>query len=83
MVLQNVFPAQDPTENICGLFNNGCVGDDIDYPPQAVLLGMGERKGKGGNGFAAAGGHGEGEQSRLLRLPSVYASLQDLTALAV
>ena len=45
--------------------------------------GVGERKGQGGNGLAAAGGDGQGVKAGGLFLTGCKAALQDLAALAV
>ena len=83
VVFQDVFVPQDVPECIGGLVDDGSVGDHIDDPGLVVGHGVGERKGQGGNGLAAAGGDGQGVKAGGLFLTGCKAALQDLAALAV
>ena len=64
------------------LFDDAGERDDVNHAPHTVPFGMFQRKRHGSEGFAAAGGHSEREQSlRLRRL--FYGIIQNFATQAV
>ena len=61
MVLQHIAVSQNIPKYPRVLFNDGGIGNDIDYPRHAVGHCMTQGKGEGGYCFPAAGGHLEAE----------------------
>jgi len=57
VVLQHIAVSQNIPKHPRVLFNDGGVGNDIDYPLHAVGHCMTQGKGEGGYCFPAAGGH--------------------------
>ena len=76
VIRQNVFCAQKVCKNSGSLVNDGHIRNHIDHPLHALRSGLFQRKGKGGKGFAAAGGHGEGIQPRCAVGTFLHASPQ-------
>ena len=79
---QYVFCAQKVCKNSGSLVDDGHIRNHIDHPLHALRSGLFQRKGKGGKGFAAAGGHGEGIQPRCAVGTFFHASPQHGIALA-
>ena len=82
-MLQYVFRPQNGTKYSRCLFNNRGVRNDIDYPPEAMPLGMSQGKGKGSYRLSASGGNRKGKQTHLLRIPRPDARLQNFAALPI
>ena len=64
VIRQNVFCTQKVCKNSGSLVDDGHIRNHIDHPFHALRCCLFQRKGKGGEGLAAAGGHGEGIQPR-------------------
>ena len=78
---QYVFFAQQVGEGLCGLVDDGGVGDDVDHPVQPVGSGVLQREGQRGKGLSAAGGHGEGINAAGAGAALLQAGLEHLIAL--
>ena len=70
MVLQNVDVAQHPPKFGSGLLDDRREGNAVDHTPHAAMTVMGcvmrrvfQREPQGGQGFSAAGRHGQAEES--------------------
>ena len=67
VMFDDAFAAQggeDVAEHVGGLLDDAGVGNGVDDAPLAVRKRVIQREAKAGEGFAAAGGHGEGVQAR-------------------
>ena len=78
-MLQNVFRPQNLRKDLCVLFNNAGVGNDVNNPFHPVADGMGKGKGQRRNGFPAASGHGQGKKPLFL-LAALQAAPQDVVS---
>ena len=61
---QYIFCTQKVCKNSGSLVDDGHIRNNVDHPFHALRGGLFQRKGKGGKGLAAAGGHGKGIESR-------------------
>ena len=77
VVFQHIFFAQNVTEHLGRLFDDGGVWNDVDDTGEVVCSGMGQGKGQGGHGFPASSGDCQRKKSGLFCLPLVLAVLQN------
>ena len=61
---QYIFCTQKVCKNSGSLVDDGHIRNHVDHPFHVLRCGLFQRKGKGGKGLAAAGGHGKGIESR-------------------
>ena len=59
VVLHYILLTQNSSKNLCILFNNGSIGNDVDHPAQSMGHGVFQGKSKGGYGFSPSGGNGQ------------------------
>jgi len=83
VVFNDIFLSQVGPENVRRLFDDGSIGNHINDVFFPAGPGFFQRPGKGGNGFASAGGNGQGIDPVSLILPHLDAALEDLTPLPV
>ena len=83
MVLDNVFIAQYPTKHLGGLVNDRGIRDHINHACFPLRRRMGQRKRQRGNGFSAAGGHGQCKQAGGRIFTGIQAGAQDGASFAV
>ena len=82
VIRQNVFCTQKVCKNSGSLVDDGHIRNHVDHPLHALRCGLFQRKGKGGKGLAAAGGYGEGIESRCAVGTFFHAGPQHSIALA-
>ena len=80
---QNVFITQNLPKGLGSLLDNRCVGDHINDSLHPAGFGLRQRKGQGGHGFSAAGGHCQREEARSILCPRRHALFQNHTSLHV
>ncbi len=83
MVFEHSFFAQDLPERLRGLLDDGGVRDDIDHAPVSVCFGVRQCKRERGNGFSAAGRHGQRKKARRTVAALLHATVEDGTAAGV
>ena len=79
---QNVFCTQQFRKGGGSLVDDRGVRDHIDHAVHFLVGGMFQRKRKGGKGFTASGGNGQGVKSLRPGPPAFLAGAEDLIALS-
>ena len=82
VIRQYIFCAQKVCKNSGSLVDDGHIRNNVDHPFHTLRGDLFQRKGKGGKGLAAAGGHGKSIQTRCAVGTFFHAGPQHSIALA-